>query len=95
MKHRLIVAIGLATFQSREPGARSRFCFARSIPCFPNPADAAGPDAETTKAELAELHRIEARRTEAEVARAKFDDENENIFCSRCVGDKFTKEIYP
>ena len=42
------------------------------------------------------MHRIEARRTEAEVARAKFDDENENIFLFRDVlGDKFTKENLP
>lgn len=53
-------------------------------------------DSEATKAELAELHRLEATRSEADVARAKWDDENENIFLFRSVlGEKFTKENLP
>jgi acid phosphatase (class A) len=53
-------------------------------------------DSETTKAELAELHQIEGARSEAQVAKAKFDDENENIFVFKDVfGDAFTKENLP
>jgi acid phosphatase (class A) len=51
---------------------------------------------ETTNAELAELHRIEAARSEAQAAAAKWDDENENIFLFKNIfGDKFTKENLP
>jgi acid phosphatase (class A) len=60
---------------------------------LPSPPSA---DSEATKAELAELHRLEETRTEADVARAKWDDENENIFLFRGVlGEKFTKENLP
>jgi acid phosphatase (class A) len=53
-------------------------------------------DSETTKAELAELHRIEAERTETEAAAAKLDDENETIFLFKNVmGEKFTAENLP
>lgn len=53
-------------------------------------------ESATTKAELAELHQIESTRTEAEVAKAKFDDDNENIFAFKDVfGDGFTKENLP
>ncbi len=50
----------------------------------------------TTKSELEELHKIEASRSEADIEKAKFDDENENIFAFKSVfGDKFTKENLP
>ena len=53
-------------------------------------------DSDITKAELAELHRIEATRTQAEVARAKLDDENENIFLFKDVmGERFNKDDLP
>jgi len=54
------------------------------------------PDSATAKAELAELHRIEAARTAEQAARAKADDENETIFLYKTVfGDKFAKENLP
>ncbi|QGM45105.1 phosphatase PAP2 family protein [Methylocystis heyeri] len=56
------------------------------------PADGA----DATKAELAELHRLEGARTEAEIASARFDEENENIFAFKSVlGDSFTMENLP
>lgn len=59
------------------------------------PTPSAG-DAEATRAELAELHRIEAERTPAEVARARADEKNETMFVFRDVfGDAFTPERLP
>ena len=56
------------------------------------PAD----ESAATRDELAELHRIEAARSEAEVAKAKFDDENENIFIfANVIGETFAKEKLP
>lgn len=53
-------------------------------------------ESSVTAAELAELHRLETTRTEAESAQAKWDDENENIFLFKFVfGDKFTAEALP
>jgi acid phosphatase (class A) len=53
-------------------------------------------ESATTKAELAELHEIEATRTQAEAAQAIWDDENEHIFLFKTVfGDKFTAENLP
>lgn len=65
----------------------------RAQQILPAPPD---PDSPTAKDELAELHRIEAARSEADAAKAKFDEENENIFLFAAVfGDKFTKENLP
>jgi acid phosphatase (class A) len=53
-------------------------------------------DAERTRAELAELHRIEAERTPAQVARAQADEKDETMFVFRDVlGDGFTAERLP
>jgi len=53
-------------------------------------------DSETTKAELAELHRIEQTRTPAQVAAAQADDKEETIFVFRTVlGEKFRPEDLP
>ena len=56
------------------------------------PADVSEPG----KAELAELHRLEAARTPDEAAQAKWDDENEHIFIYKTVfGEKFTADQLP
>jgi acid phosphatase (class A) len=53
-------------------------------------------DSETVKAELALLHQIEAARTEAQVAAAKADDAEEDIFIYRDVlGSGFSAEALP
>jgi len=53
-------------------------------------------DSETTKAELAELHRIEQSRTPAQAAVAKADEDDQTIFVFRSVvGEKFTPEDLP
>ena len=53
-------------------------------------------DSDQTKAELAELHGIEATRTSAEVEQAKQDDENETIFLFKTVfGDGFNPDKLP
>lgn len=50
-------------------------------------------DSGLTRAELAELHRIEAARTPAQVARAQADEKNETLFVFRDVlGEGFTAE---
>lgn len=60
---------------------------------LPTPA---GSESSTTKDELAELHKLEAARTDAQAAAAKWDDENENVFLYKNVfGEKFTKENLP
>ena len=56
------------------------------------PAD----NSDAAKAELAELHRLEAVRTPAEAAQAKWDDENEHIFIYKTVfGETFNAEQMP
>ena len=53
-------------------------------------------DAETARAELAELHRIEAGRTPAQVARAQADEHDETLFVFRdALGDGFTAAALP
>ena len=53
-------------------------------------------DSETTKAELAELHRIELARTPAQVAAAQADDKEETIFVYRTVlGERFAASDLP
>ncbi len=53
-------------------------------------------DSAATRIELAELHRLQETRTSAEVAHAKADDAEEDIFVFRNVlGDKFTRENLP
>jgi acid phosphatase (class A) len=53
-------------------------------------------DSETTRADLAELHRIEKTRTADEAARALADENDETIFAYKTVlGDGFTAENLP
>jgi acid phosphatase (class A) len=53
-------------------------------------------DSETTKAELAEMHRIEQTRTPAQVAAAQSDDKEMDIFIYRTVlGEKFNAANLP
>ena len=59
------------------------------------PAD----ESEATKAELAELHAIEGRRTQADIDHAKADEAEEDIFIFKTIfgntGDKFTATALP
>ena len=58
----------------------------------------APPDNESaaTKAELAELHRIQDRRSEADVKKALADADEEDIFIFKTVlGDQFTPANFP
>jgi acid phosphatase (class A) len=53
-------------------------------------------DSTTTKAELAELHRIQTSRTSAEEAQAKADDVEESLFIYKTVlGEKFNPAALP
>jgi len=53
-------------------------------------------DSATTAAELTELHRIEAVRTPAQIAHARTDDREEDIFVFGTVlGPRFTAEALP
>ena len=53
-------------------------------------------DSTTTKAELTELHRIEATRTPAQVAKAEADDKEEDIFIFKTVlGPGFNAQAFP
>jgi acid phosphatase (class A) len=53
-------------------------------------------DSETTKAELAEMHRIEKTRTPAQIAAAQSDDNQMDIFIYRTVlGEKFNAADLP
>ncbi|HEY6766904.1 MAG TPA: phosphatase PAP2 family protein [Candidatus Sulfotelmatobacter sp.] len=53
-------------------------------------------DSATTAAELTELHRIEAARTPAQIAQARTDDHEEDIFLFETVlGQGFTAEALP
>lgn len=54
------------------------------------------PASDTTKEELAELHRMEATRTKEQTRRAIADDKNESIFIFQTVmGDGFTAAALP
>jgi acid phosphatase (class A) len=53
-------------------------------------------ESAANKAELAELHRIEAARTPGEIKKAKADDDEEDIFVFKTVfGTRFTPETLP
>ena len=59
------------------------------------PTPPAGDSAQTA-AELAELHRLEKTRSAAEIARAKADDAEEDMFIFKDVlGDKFQAKFLP
>ncbi len=56
----------------------------------------AANDSAQTKAEVAELHGMEARRTAGEVAAARYDEEHEDVFLYGSVlGAAFTAERLP
>ena len=53
-------------------------------------------DSAVTQAELAELHRIQASRTDADAAQAKADDAEESLFIYKTVlGEKFNEAALP
>jgi acid phosphatase (class A) len=84
----LPVTVALAADPAYVPAAHIH---AESI--LPAPAAA---DTDTTRAELAELHRIEATRTPALAARAQADEQDETLFVFRDVlGDGFTAARLP
>lgn len=58
--------------------------------------DPPAADSATTKAELAELHKIEQARTPEQVAAAKADEADEELFLYETVlGDRFNAETLP
>jgi acid phosphatase (class A) len=53
-------------------------------------------DSATSREELAELHNLQAQRSAAELARAKADAAEENVFAfSTVLGPQFTAEQFP
>ena len=65
----------------------------RSFQILPTPADA---QSDKTRAELAELHRVENARTEAQAAAAMADDKEERIFIFKAqFGDWFNAQALP
>lgn len=65
----------------------------RALEILPSPPAA---ESETTRLELAELHRLEAGRSEKDVADAKWDETNENVFLFTTIfGEKFNAEALP
>jgi acid phosphatase (class A) len=53
-------------------------------------------DSQTTKAELAYVHRVEQTRTPGQVAAAQADDREEDLFIfAHVIGPKFTKDDLP
>ena len=53
-------------------------------------------DSDRTKAELAELHRLQDTRSAAESAQAKWDDEHEDMFVfANILGEAFAKDKLP
>jgi len=97
MTKTLATLLAIATLASAPALARDpSFVSPSQIHSFqilPSPPAA---DSAQTKAELEELHRIEAARTDAEAAQAVWDDKNENVFLYKTVfGDMFTPEKLP
>jgi acid phosphatase (class A) len=95
MKNRILCALlalaGLPALAAGPAYAPSAQLHADRILATPPAADA-----ETARAELAELHRIEAGRTPAQVARAQADEHDETLFVFRDVlGDGFTAAALP
>jgi acid phosphatase (class A) len=63
------------------------------LPILPPPPD---QNSDTTKVELADLHRIEKSRTPQQVASAQADDQEQDIFIFKNVlGENFTQESLP
>lgn len=59
-------------------------------------ADPPATDSDAAKAELAELHRIETNRTPEQIAKAKADETEEDMFAYKSVfGPAFTPEFLP
>jgi acid phosphatase (class A) len=86
----LLLPFGAAC--ARESGIPSaeRIDAHRHLPSPPEPGTPAND------AELAELHRIEATRSEADIAKARSDAADKTIFLFRNVfGDKFARETLP
>jgi acid phosphatase (class A) len=87
-----LAAFGAAPALARDPS----FVSPDQVHAFEIIPAPPAEESEQTKAELAELHKIEAARTEAESTQAKWDDENEHIFLFKTVfGDNFTEEKLP
>jgi acid phosphatase (class A) len=96
-RHLLVCLSVAATTWSAATFARdATFVSAQQSGAFQILPTPAGPDSDLTKKELAELHVLEASRTEEQVAQAAWDDKNENIFIFKTVfGETFTAENLP
>jgi acid phosphatase (class A) len=103
---RLLASPDMRLFSSFFILASASLClFAQAVrkPVFVSPEQlpvasvlANPPNDAQTAAELAGLHEIEQTRTPAQIAHAKADDAEEDIFIFKNVmGDKFTAEALP
>ena len=97
MKKSLIALLCLAALYAAPALARDpSFVSAAQINAFqvlPTPPAA---DSDTTRSELALLHRLEAARTAEQAQRAMADDKNESIFIYQSVlGASFTAAALP
>ena len=87
----ICIAASLAA-QANEPA----FVAANETQAFHVLHAPAAPDSEQTRGELAELHRLEARRTPAQAAQALADDQEESLFIYReQIGQGFTAQALP
>ncbi len=87
---------GLCLLASAQAPRKPVYVTAEQLPLgmlMPSPP---ANDSAATRAELAELHRLQETRTEADVAHAKADDAEEDIFIFRNVlGDGFQRSALP
>ena len=96
----LMLLLGGAEAQSpvqahlHDPGGY--YLGASALPLSPLILPGQAPESQVTRDELAELHRIEASRTPAEVKAAQADDGEEDMFVYRTVlGSSFEKANLP
>ncbi|WP_041778715.1 acid phosphatase [Beijerinckia indica] len=87
-----LLALSLSLAQAKEP----IFVQPDQTTAFEILPPPPAADSEKLKKELAELHKLEAQRTEEQVRQAKADDELENMFVFKTIlGDRFTPEALP
>jgi acid phosphatase (class A) len=88
-----LLLAGLAAAQTSRPKPYVTADLVNLTALLPAPAEKGTP---AWQAEMAEVHRLEATRTKAQVARAKADDRDETMFAFRDVlGEKFVASALP
>jgi acid phosphatase (class A) len=97
MKTRLVALVVLLPFcAAPAPARESSFVAAERVDPHRHLPTPPAPSSAINEAELAELHVIEAARSEADVAAARADADDKSVFLFRTVfGDKFAKESLP